>query len=189
MKYLLINQETERLSFRPVTMADFDAWLPFFKMKEIYKYLWLDETKSEFELCEFWFEKCLARYEEDRGGLNAVILKSTGQLIGKAGLLVQSIDNEKRLEVGYSFLPKYWYKGYATEAAVFAKNFGFENQFDKEFNSNILSMVHVENKESAKVALKNGMTLEKQVPGLDNNIFDIFSIHRDNWIFSSNSAS
>lgn len=188
MKYLLSNQETERLSFRPVTMADFDAWLPFFKMKEIYKYLWLDETKNERELCEFWFEKCLARYKEDRGGLNAVILKSNGKLIGKAGLLVQDVGNEKRLEVGYSFLPEYWHQGYATEAAVFAKNFGFENEFDKEFNSNIISMIHIENTGSAKVAFKNNMTFEMQVPGLKDNIFDIFSIHRKKWKISENKS-
>lgn len=181
MKYLLTNQETERLSFRPVDKADFDTWLPFFKMKNIYKYLWLDETKSEQELCEFWFEKCLARYEEDRGGLNAVILKSTGEMIGKCGLLVQDIEEEKRLEVGYSFLPQHWHKGYATEAAIFAKNFGFINEYDKHFNSNILSMVHVENEGSAKVARNNSMKFEKQVPGLGQNVFDIFSITRKEW--------
>ncbi|MFT7285311.1 GNAT family N-acetyltransferase [Nonlabens sp.] len=186
MKYLLTNQETERLSFRLVTMADFDTWLPFFNRKEIYKYLWLDETKTEKELCEFWFKKCLTRYTENRGGLNAVILKSTGKMIGKCGLLVQDVENEKRLEIGYSFLPEYWHKGYATEAAICAKDFGFENEFDKDFNSNIISMVHVENTGSAKVARYNSMTFEKQVPGLGNHVFDIFSITSKEWEATQN---
>lgn len=181
MKYLLTNLETERLTFRLLTRTDFETWLPFFEDRSIYKYLWLDETKTDREVCEFWFDKCLGRYKDGRGGLMAVIEKSTGKFLGQCGLLVQKVDEEPRLEVGYSFLPDSRGHGYATEAAVFAKNHAFRMKFDQDFDETIFSMVHNENSRSAEVAKRNGMTHEKQV--FENNqLFDIFSINRETWL-------
>lgn len=31
MRYLLSQQESERLLFKPIQETDFEAWLPFFK--------------------------------------------------------------------------------------------------------------------------------------------------------------
>jgi RimJ/RimL family protein N-acetyltransferase len=125
LKYILQDLETEGLPFRLLKESDYDAWFPFFANKDIYRFLFLDFQKSEQELCRFWMDKAFARYAEGRGGLNVIEDKKTGELIGQCGLLVQEMDGDARLEVGYSLLPNYYGKGYAIEAARFARNYAF----------------------------------------------------------------
>lgn len=173
MNYLLTGQETKRLQFRPVTATDYDTWLPLFKEKNVDKFLGMPEGLSQTEQCDYWFKKVWHRYENNLGGMNALIDKQTGDFIGQSGLLIQTIEDEERLEVGYSILPKFWGKGYAQEAAKKCRDFCFEH----EFTDNVVSMMHVDNIASEIVAIKNGMTLEKQVDG-----FKVFSITRGNWL-------
>ena len=156
MSYLLLDQETERLRFRPVEKDDFHLWLPFFEDPKMLAYIGLDAKLSKQELCEIWFTKVFSRYQENLGGMNAIILKSSGQLIGQCGLLFQFLKGIKRLEVSYHLLPNYTGYGYATEAAVKCKEFAFEFFFAKQ----LISIIHLENLPSEKVALNNGMHLE-----------------------------
>jgi len=172
MKYLLTGQETERLKFRLLESKDFDSWLDLFKAKNIAKYLDLDPKLSESELCKIWFDKVFHRYENDLGGMNVLIDKKTNLIVGQCGLLVQTIENIERLEIGYSILPKFWNQGFASESAKKCKNYAFKNEFAKS----LISMIHVDNLSSEKVALKNGMTFEKK---LDS--FNIFRIDRGDW--------
>ena len=107
--------------------------------------------------------------------MNALIDKQTGNFIGQAGLLIQTVQDEERLEIGYSILPKYWGKGYAQEAAIKCRDFCFKN----ELRDTIISMMHVDNIASEIVAFKNGMTFEKQVDD-----YKVFSISRAQWLKS-----
>ncbi|MEH6536047.1 MAG: GNAT family N-acetyltransferase [Psychroserpens sp.] len=173
MDYLLTDEETERLHFRLVTKDDFDAWLPLFKEDYVGKFLGMVDGLSQTEQCEHWFKKVFHRYENNLGGMNALIDKKTGEFIGQCGLLIQNIEEVERLEIGYSILPKYWGKGYAQEAAIKCKNFCFEH----EFTDNLMSMMHFDNIGSEIVAKKNGMTFEKQVKE-----FKVFSITREYWL-------
>jgi RimJ/RimL family protein N-acetyltransferase len=181
MKYTITDLETDRLKFRPFVESDLDAWLPFFEDRSIWKFLCLDRSKSIHEINQFWMDKCQSRYRENRGGLMAVIDKNTHQLLGMCGLLVQNIDGKKRLEVGYSFLPDSRGKGYASEAAQFAKNYGFEQGYDRDFDNAIVSMIHHENKSSMAVALRNELTLEKETVIELGEPFFIYSIKRSKW--------
>lgn len=181
MKYTITDVETDRLKFRPFLKSDFDTWLPFFEDRSIWKFFGLDTSKSVVEINQFWMDKCLTRYRENRGGLMAVIDKNTGQLLGMCGLLVQNIDHQPRLEVGYSFLPDSRGKGYATEAARLAKNYGFKMGYDQDFNGSIVSMIHHDNTRSVAVAVRNGMTLEKEKVMESGEPFFIYSIERSKW--------
>ena len=172
MKYLLTGHETERLTFRLLHPEDFNTWVDLFKAKNSAKFLQLDPKLSEVELCKLWFGKCFHRYENELGGMNVLIDKATNRFIGQCGLLVQTIEEVKRLEVGYSVLPAFWNQGYAYEAASKCKHFAFENNFE----TSLISMVHVDNIASEKVALKNGMGFEKKIKD-----FNIFRIDKDNW--------
>jgi len=172
MKYLLIGQETERLKFRLLKSGDFDSWVGLFKANNVAEYLQLDPKLSESELCTLWFEKAFHRYENDLGGMNVLIDKKTNRLVGQCGLLIQNIENIERLEIGYSILPEFWNQGYASESAMKCKNYAFENNFA----DSLISMIHIDNLRSEKVALKNGMRFEKTT-----NSFNIFRIDKEDW--------
>jgi RimJ/RimL family protein N-acetyltransferase len=66
---------------------------------------------------------------------------------------------------------KFWNKGYATEAARKCRDFAFTNSY----TDTLISIVHVDNIKSEKVALKNGMTKTQQTvfKGMPVNIFMI----------------
>ncbi len=173
MKYLLTNQETQRLKFRLLEPYDFNVWVDLFKEENVAEFLEMDIKSTPVELCQKWFDKSFHRYDNELGGMNVLIDKETNQFIGQCGLLVQTIEDVDRLEIGYSILPKFWNQGFAYEAASKCKNFAFENNY----TDSLISVVHVNNIGSEKVALKNGMTFEKKI----NNNFNVFSIHKTDW--------
>ena len=92
MNYLLTGEETERLSFRLLNNEDYDSWLPLFERKNVAKFLLLNPSLSQKELCDKWFEKSMMRYEKKLGGMNVLIDKVSGEFIGQCGLLIQNIE-------------------------------------------------------------------------------------------------
>lgn len=178
MKYLLEGEETERLKFRLLEKEDFNDWYPLFKVENVAEFLALDPSMSANELCELWFDKIFYRYDNNLGGMNVLIDKQSGRLVGQCGLLVQSIGEEQRLEIGYSILPEFWGKGYAFEAAKKCKEFAFS----KDYADSLISMVHVKNIRSEKVARKNGMSLEKTLNDYKGTPANIFSINKEKWL-------
>ncbi|MCA0958001.1 GNAT family N-acetyltransferase [Muricauda ruestringensis] len=171
-KYLLDNQTSDRLLYRKLTDSDFEDWLPFYNDPRSTQY-WDGLPKDPVEACKAQFERVFERYQNDLGGMNALILKESGKLIGICGLLVQTVDNVKELEIGYSVLPNYWLKGLASEAARKCKAFAFENNF----SDSLISIIHVDNIPSQKVAINNGMYLDKTTV-YKNNPVHIFRVKR-----------
>lgn len=172
MNYLLIGENSKRLEFRLLRWDDFNHWLPLFYAPDVAGFLNMPPNKTPQEYCELWFEKSMHRYKNDLGGMNVLVDKSHQQIVGQCGLVVQEIEGQWRLEVGYSILPKFWGMGYASEAAIHCRDFAFEN----DFSSNLVSNVHVHNLGSEKVALRNGMRLEKRIED-----FNLFVIHKHQW--------
>jgi RimJ/RimL family protein N-acetyltransferase len=178
MKYLLIDQESERLKFRLLKEQDATDWEKLFDAQNIATFLGLDVSLTKKELCDVWFEKVFNRYENDLGGMNVLIDKKSNKMIGQCGLLIQQIEGQRRLEIGYSILPEYWNQGFASEAAQKCRDYAFENKFDQS----LTSIVHIDNISSEKVALKNGMQLEKRIDDYHGNPINLFSIQRERWI-------
>jgi len=168
--YLLTGQETVRLRFRKLERDDFETWLPFHQDPRSATF-WEGMPEDPIEACKHWFDKAFHRYENELGGMNALIDKKTDEFIGQCGLLVQTVDGIRELEVGYSVLPKYWRKAYATEAAQKCKAFAKKNTFAKS----LISIIHVDNIPSQKVAINNGMHLDKTTV-YDNNPVHIFRV-------------
>ena len=175
MKYLLPGEETERILFRTIETSDFNNWLEFFKSPVAHQH-WIYEAASPGMECKKWYKKQFYRYKNNLGGMNALIEKKTKTLIGHCGLLVQTVDDETELEIGYSLLPGFWNKGFATEAAKKCRDFAFENNW----TTSLISIISLTNKPSENVALKNGMQIEKVTEYRGNKV-NIFRIGKAEW--------
>ena len=165
MNLLLKDQETKRLKFRTITLDDFETWLPFHQDPRSTQH-WKGLSENPIKACQEWFDKVFYRYANNLGGMNALVDKSSGRFIGQCGLLVQEVDGIQEVEIGYSILPSYWKQGYATEAALKCKEFAFANNLA----DSLISIIHVDNIPSQKVARANNMQLEKTTTYKDNPV-------------------
>ncbi|MFK7783990.1 MAG: GNAT family N-acetyltransferase [Crocinitomicaceae bacterium] len=175
--YLLENFETERLRFRKLSWDDFEEWQALFINDDVALFLGMDPALSKKELTQFWFDKTFKRYENNSGSMNVLINKETNRLIGQAGLLIQDIDGESRLEISYSILPEFWKQGYAFESA----NACLHHAFEQQWSDNLISQVDPRNIGSEKVARKNGMKLERTILDEQQHRLNIFCIRREEW--------
>lgn len=170
------NLESERLRTRFMNIDDAHAWTGFYKDKEAVELFPRYGDKSDEELARLWIERQLARYANNRLGLQAIIDKKTNEWIGQAGLMIQEVDGLEEVEVGYHVFKKYWGQGYAPEAAKLFLDYGFKNNFA----DSIISIIDTRNTKSQRVADKNGLTREKQTVWLDLNVY-IYRIGKADW--------
>ncbi|MEG2429539.1 MAG: GNAT family N-acetyltransferase, partial [Oscillospiraceae bacterium] len=113
--------ETKRLILRKLSQEDY---LPLSKILQNEKVMYAYEHAFSDEETQTWLERQLSRYEKDKIGLWAVILKTTGEMIGQCGITMQEYKMAQVPEIGYLFAYKYWHKGYATEAAIACREYG-----------------------------------------------------------------
>jgi len=66
--------------------------------------------------------------------------------------------------------------GFASEAAAKCRDVAF----DREYSLSLISIVSLTNTPSARVAEKNGMTIDKQTV-YNDNVVNIFRITIDHW--------
>lgn len=177
MKYLLAGEHTNRLIFRLSDPSFFDSWLDFYRHPDAARFLSAQDTGTPYEKCKQWFRRIEERYSNDLGGMNALINRNTNEFMGYCGLLIQEVDGMQELEIGYSILPRFWNQGYATEAAIKCRDYAFENSFSET----LISIIHVENKRSEKVALKNSM-IKTKLTEFRKMPVNIFMITKPEWL-------
>jgi ribosomal-protein-alanine N-acetyltransferase len=181
--------ETERLILRLLTMGDLDALAAIYADPEVRRYfpegtLTYEETREELE----WIiDVYYARYGF---GLWATVLKETGELIGRCGLLpwvlgtgedggpaLEAADDRPaepagiEVEVAYLLARRYWRRGLGTEAARGIVDYGFEHLH----LSRMICLIDAENEPSIKVAGNVGMALEEYVQ-IDAESVPMYSI-------------
>ena len=113
------NIVTNRLIIRRFTKDD---W------KDLYEYLSNKEV-VKFEPYDIYNEnecKIEAINRSKNEAFWAVCLKENNKLIGNIYFQQQEPKNFMTWEIGYVFNPKYWHKGYATEATKRIMQYGFE---------------------------------------------------------------
>ena len=122
-------------------------------------------------------------------GLWAVILKpdadtpraapeASGRMIGQCGITRQKVGDQEVLEIGYGFQKSFWGRGYATEAALACRDYGFS----KLGADALYAIIRDNNLASMNVAIRLGMRvcdrIIKHYRGVDMPHL-VFSVRRD----------
>ena len=158
---------TERLLVREFTPADLDALALVFADPAV---LWWEPAPYTRRQTEEWLEVTLSRYREDGCAEYALIIESTGDLIGDCGPTYREIEGQRLPELGWDLRRDTWGHGYATEAArgvlTHAADLGLKR---------VVSLITPENERSRGVARRLGMTAERQVAWADRP-HDLWSI-------------
>ena len=122
----------------------------------VHRYLGNTPVKSIDE-SQAAIENIRQQYVERGIGRWTAIEKSSGAFIGWSGLKLnteQEFNNKIDFyDIGYRLIPRYWGKGYATESAVAALDYGFTTLNFKT----IVGMAEVENLASNKILQKIGL--------------------------------
>ncbi len=161
--------ETDRLLMRPFCSNDIDVFSAICADPDVMKYIGggaHDRKQTQIKVA-----KWIKAYENQGFGLIVLIHKKSNELIGFCGLIKQVVDDKECIELGYRLAKKYWGQGLATEAAQEVKDHAF-NVLNIQ---KLISIIHLENIASKKVASKVGMLLIKKtiIQGIDVEIYGI----------------
>ena len=163
--------ETSRLILREFAVNDVDALALVLSDPETMRFYPAPFDRAGVEE---WIASNRKRYAQEGHGLWAIVLKSSGELIGDCGLVVQDVDGEKEIEIGYHVRRDLWGEGLATEAARACRDYGFAQLHAQR----LISLIRPENVSSRRVAEKNGMTVWKEVT-LRNLPHLVYAIRRE----------
>lgn len=151
-----IFAETERLILRELMPCDDAGMFELDSDPEVHLYLG-NKPVTSIEQSREAIAFIRSQYIENGIGRWAVIEKATGNFMGWSGLkLITTEINGHTMfhDIGYRLIKKYWGKGYATESAIAALNYGFN-----ELNlTEIYGMADVDNKGSNNILKKIGLS-------------------------------
>jgi [ribosomal protein S5]-alanine N-acetyltransferase len=166
--------ETSRLILRPFDEEDVDLLAALMENRDFMRFSLGVLTRQETVA---FLKKITGWQRNGKPSQFAIILQSDGTLAGYCGFLHQQVDGLEEIEIGYRLHPDYWNKGIATEAAQAVRDHAFR---DLEL-PRVISLIHVENLASRRVAEKMGMTVEKNTTfkGFPTNVF---AINREVWL-------
>ncbi len=143
--------ETARLRVRHFTNADHDNYFALQGNPEVMQYIRPARTREESD--SFLDEKILTTPTDDFKGYWAVEEKETGLFVGSF-VIIPIPDDIEKTQLGYSFLPEHWGKGYATEVAKGGVNYFYNRTPLQEIHG----VTEIPNIASQKVLLKAGFT-------------------------------
>ena len=135
--------ETERLILRDASVDDAEDMFEYAKLEEVTKYLsWKPHIslKDSEKILDMLSKEAK---EKDSYALKAIVLKENDKMIGTIDARIFG-EGLKDAEFGYCLNPKYWNKGYMSEALkafiqALHKEHGIENVFGSFERENIAS--------------------------------------------------
>ena len=148
--------ETPRLRLREWTAADEPDFQRIVSAPEVRS--WFSASDEEIAKREPFIER-MQRNQRELGWClwAAELLRpAEDEPTGVAGYCGFGTECPPDPELGWGFLPSLWGRGYATEAGIACRDYGFEVlSFER-----IISVIHPDNLASRRVAEKVGLTVE-----------------------------
>lgn len=154
---------TDRLTLRAVTLEDAPFVLEILNEPAFIRHVGDRAVRSEADAADYISRKFIASYEQFGFGFYLVELKGSRVPIGTCGLIKREVLED--VEIGYSFLEKYWGQGYAYEAALAVMKQGRNVLGLKR----IVGLTGPGNQSSIKLLEKLGLRFDKMVyiPGYE----------------------
>jgi RimJ/RimL family protein N-acetyltransferase len=164
-----VNLETARLLLRPPTEDDTEAFAEAATDPEVMRYIGDGGTGSrDGSLNAIRRYRCF--WELDGFGTFVLERRTDGIVIGRTGLQAWNpvdwvtgasaeIGPTAEIEIGWILARRYWGHGYATEAALAVRDWGFGDLGCHR----LISLIHPENRRSVHVAEKIGERYERDV--------------------------
>jgi len=164
--------ETPRLIVRRYSMDDINHFFLLNSNAETMKYI---RPVRNMEECIKILQKNIAYYEaHPKLGGWAAFEKDTKNYIGS--LAIFPVGETDKIQIGYSFLPPYWGKGYATELVKAGIPFFFDNNSDEV----IYAITETLNTVSRNVLIKCGFKEESFIMENETPLVQ-FILSRENY--------
>jgi ribosomal-protein-alanine N-acetyltransferase len=174
--------ETERLVLRRPQPGDLDDFAALFADPEVVRYTG-GVTKSRLE-SELAIERMIDHWERHEIGLFSLVRKEDERVIGRAGFLIWDSETwvhamlrephgPTETEIGWTLGREFWGRGYATEAAIAARDWALRDLRLRR----LISLIQTGNDASVRVAEKLGETLEREdLPGPFQARTDLYAL-------------
>ena len=153
----MIVLETERLVLRRLSADDAEFILELLNQPSFLQYIGDKGVRNNDDAINYIQTGPVASYERFGFGLYLVELKDTAVPIGICGLLKR--DTLPDVDVGFAFLPDYWSRGYAFEAAAAVMNYGKEVLGLRR----IVAITSLDNEASIRLLAKIGLKFERLI--------------------------
>lgn len=145
---------TDRLALTALERGHFAALVDLWSDPEVTRYMGGPRDRATLP----------AAFEEDLGSTDAfdlwpLLQKSTGELVGFAGIIPKQIADKDEHELIYVLARSAWGQGIATEIAT-----ALIGHADRQLQlTRLVALINPENNASAHVAKKTGFVLERTV--------------------------
>jgi RimJ/RimL family protein N-acetyltransferase len=173
MQLAIPTLETERLTLRALREDDVPAMFDLLQDPDVVRYVGDRHVPTLQETWRYvagWLGHWVLRGY----GQWAIEERGSGRLVGRAGIINPA--DWPGAEVGYLLGREWWGRGYATEAARAAMDWGFERVgFDE-----LLSLIDPANHASIAVATRLGEALRGEVELMGHHVL-VYGIRRDEW--------
>jgi RimJ/RimL family protein N-acetyltransferase len=149
--------KSKRLTLRPFNLNDAEFIIDLVNQPSFIQNIRDVGVRTVADAEKYLENGPISSYTKNGFGLLAVTLNDTGQPIGMCGLIKR--DTLEDVDIGYAFLPDFWGRGYAVEAAQAVMNHAKEVLGLKR----VVAIVDPVNAGSIRVLEKIGMAFEKMV--------------------------
>jgi [ribosomal protein S5]-alanine N-acetyltransferase len=161
--------ETERLLLRELNADDAPFILGLLNEPSFLQYIGDKGVRTVADAREYIAEGPVASYAAHGHGLYHVALKETLEPIGMCGILRRpTLDSP---DIGFAYLPAYWGRGYALEAAHAV----LEHARDALGVTDVVAIASMDNAPSAKLLNKLGLSFTRVIESADGSPVGLFT--------------
>ena len=149
--------ETDRLTLRRLTAEDAEFILGLLNQPSFLRFIGDRGVRTLDDARAYIFNGPVGMYERHGVGLYLTALKEGGAPIGLCGLIKR--ETLEDIDIGFAFLPEFWGRGYAVEAAAAVLAHGRDDLGLRR----IVAITAQDNQSSIRLLEKIGLTFERLI--------------------------